>query len=114
MSEQEPIGEGDYQVAQGESPPHQETLIGIIEIDHDYYKRNGVSRRLNFFYHIREKFLRKQNPHIIAEAKRMGKDIIAMEGPLKRKVLIGVGLASAVAAGTYGMYKIIHRHRHRP
>lgn len=114
MNEQEPKGEvdpWDYQIAQGESPPHQETLVGIIEIGHDYYKRKGVSRRLGFLYHVREKFLRKQNPHILAEAKRMGKDIIAMDGPLKRKILIGVGIASAVAVGTYGMYKVIYRHQ---
>lgn len=105
MNEQEPI-------AQGESPPHQETLVGIIEIGRDYYRRGGISRPISFLYHIREKFLRRQNPHILAGAKRMGKDIIAMDGPLKRKILIGVGLASTVAAGTYGIYKVIYRHRH--
>lgn len=121
MTEQEPTGEreldqvdevGSWDVAQGDSPPYSETFVGIIEIGHDYYKRGGIARRLNFLYHIREKFLRKQNPHILAGVKRMGKDIIAMDGPLTRKILIGVGLAAAVAAGTYGMYKVIHRHRH--
>lgn len=117
MTEQELTGEDeedpwDYQVAQGDSPPHTETFVGIIEIGRDYYRRGGIARPLNLLYHIREKFLRRQNPHILAGAKRMGKDIIAMDGSLKRKILIGVGLAAGVAVGTYGMYKVIYRHRH--
>lgn len=112
--EEESLDFWDYQAALGDVPANSAILPGTREIPQDYYKRKGVARPLQFVYHIKRKFLGRQNPHILEEAKKVGKDIIALDGRLERKILIGVGLAVAVTAGIYSIYngyRVIYRHK---
>lgn len=52
------------------------------------------------------------SPHLLKEAKRRGKDIVAFATSHGREIIVGAGVASLVTAATAGGI-ILYKHRYR-
>lgn len=93
----------DFEGVYGDFPANINLMPGSIRID-DVANPNGLAEKARG--HL------KASPHILEDAKRLGKDLVAYSSSHGKEIIIGVGVASVITAATASGI-IIYKHRHR-
>lgn len=86
----------------GEHPPNPEELPVLIQID-NLPNPGKLRRKAEVFW--------DKHPEIKERAEAEGKDVVAISNRQGKMIIIGVGLAAAVAATVGGI--VFYRHRHK-
>ncbi len=96
------ISEREMEIV-GDYPPNLKMIPGVMLVD-TIASPNGLEKAVD------EKL--RQHPHVLEEAKRLGKDVVGLATSHGKQIFIGVGVASSVivvAAATRAIFMHIHK-----